>query len=986
MASIIKIKRSGTNTSPATLKQGELAYSWASGAGGGKLYIGAGTADGNGDAPVVTIGGTYFTEMMDHTKGVLTASSAVITDADSKIDNLKVDNLDLNGNTISSTNVDGDIVIDPNGAGVVNVSSARVTGVAAPTAGGDATNKTYVDAADALKVSKAGDTMSGNLAMGNNNITGLANPVGDQDAATKAYVLSVAGASTISVVGDTGTDTVDITDSDLTFSGTDGIVTAVTDNEVTFSLSDGGIAAAKLENSGVTAGTYGSSSAIPVVTVNAQGIVDSVGFASISTSLDIAGDTGTDTVALADDTITFSGGTGLNTAVTDNTVTVNITNTGVSAGSYGSTTEIPVFSVNAQGQIDSAKNVSIATTLDIQGDAGTGGVDLLAEVLDIAGANGVNTSASGTTITVGLTDGGIANAKLANSTITVTDGTTPSDVALGGTLTFADGTGIDVTQSGGTVTVSGTDASTSAKGIASFSSGNFDVSVGAVSVKAGGITDTNLAGTLDLSGKSVTLANGEISNAELANSTIEINGTQISLGGSGSIDTDDINEGSVNQYYTTARADSDARYAITVTDNGGDGSISYEPLTGEISYTGPSAAEARAHFSGGTGVDITNGVVSIGQAVGTADSVTFSGLKVTNNVIIDGNLQVNGASTTVTSQSLEVTDNMIYMNAGESSGSPTASIDIGFAGNYNEDGTYHHAGFFRDATDATWKVFENYAPEPDADVQINTGHATFRLADFQADGLIGNTLTGKYLGFDSDFGTKTSDGITEGSTNLYYTTARVDSDLGDILTAGTGISITEGAGTITIAGTNAAADGATKGIAAFNSTNFAAASGVISAQDITLNGGTGSAAATLGEAFTITGNSAQGISTSATGTTVTVTAANATTSAKGVASFSSTNFSVASGAVSTNDITINGTSGSIAGTLGETLTITGSGPISTTGAGSSLTIAAANTTVSSKGVASFGTFADSAGDPLAIRQFTVTNGDVALSTVDGGSF
>jgi hypothetical protein len=63
--------------------------------------------------------------------------------------------------------------------------------------------------------------------------------------------------------------------------------------------------------------------------------------------------------------------------------------------------------------------------------------------------------------------------------------------------------------------------------------------------------------------------------------------------------TDSVGEGSTNLYYTSARADSDAKNAISVTDNGGDGSLSYTPATGVISYTGPSASEVRAHFSAG---------------------------------------------------------------------------------------------------------------------------------------------------------------------------------------------------------------------------------------------------------------------------------------------------------------------------------------------------------------------------------------------------
>jgi hypothetical protein len=74
----------------------------------------------------VVIGGKYFTDMMDHTKGVLTASSALITDSNSKLDNLKVDNLDLNGNTISSTDANGDVFITPNGTGKTVITNLYI--------------------------------------------------------------------------------------------------------------------------------------------------------------------------------------------------------------------------------------------------------------------------------------------------------------------------------------------------------------------------------------------------------------------------------------------------------------------------------------------------------------------------------------------------------------------------------------------------------------------------------------------------------------------------------------------------------------------------------------------------------------------------------------------------------------------------------------------------------------------------------------------
>ena len=61
----------------------------------------------------------------------------------------------------------------------------------------------------------------------------------------------------------------------------------------------------------------------------------------------------------------------------------------------------------------------------------------------------------------------------------------------------------------------------------------------------------------------------------------------------GTKDTDDLSEGTTNLYHTTARA----RGAVSVTDAGGDGSLAYNSTTGVITYTGPSAAETRAHFS-----------------------------------------------------------------------------------------------------------------------------------------------------------------------------------------------------------------------------------------------------------------------------------------------------------------------------------------------------------------------------------------------------
>jgi hypothetical protein len=128
MASIIRIKRSSVSGNPNTLGAGELAYSnlTDNGSNGGdRLYIGMGTESNGNAANHVVIGGKFFTDRLDHAAGTLTANSALVVDSDSKIDNLLVDNLQLNGNTISSTDTNGNIVLTPNGSGYVTISGTN---------------------------------------------------------------------------------------------------------------------------------------------------------------------------------------------------------------------------------------------------------------------------------------------------------------------------------------------------------------------------------------------------------------------------------------------------------------------------------------------------------------------------------------------------------------------------------------------------------------------------------------------------------------------------------------------------------------------------------------------------------------------------------------------------------------------------------------------------------------------------------------------
>lgn len=118
--SIIRIKRSTTSGSPNVLAVGELAYSALpnnDSNGGDRLYLGGGTETAGNASDRIVIGGKYFTDLLDHTRGILTADSALIADSNKKLDELLIDNLSLNGNIISSTNTDGNISVLPNGSG-----------------------------------------------------------------------------------------------------------------------------------------------------------------------------------------------------------------------------------------------------------------------------------------------------------------------------------------------------------------------------------------------------------------------------------------------------------------------------------------------------------------------------------------------------------------------------------------------------------------------------------------------------------------------------------------------------------------------------------------------------------------------------------------------------------------------------------------------------------------------------------------------------
>jgi len=97
--------------------------------------------------------------------------------------------------------------------------------------------------------------------------------------------------------------------------------------------------------------------------------------------------------------------------------------------------------------------------------------------------------------------------------------------------------------------------------------------------------------------------------------------------------------------------------AISVSDLGGDGSLSYDNQTGVITYQGPIASEVRAHFTAGTGITISGGLISVGGNVVTADSIQTLTNKNINNGYYTG--QIKHQTYTLTGTTLDPGNGMV---------------------------------------------------------------------------------------------------------------------------------------------------------------------------------------------------------------------------------------------------------------------------------------------------------------------------------------
>ena len=562
MATVIQIKRSSATTAPATLKLGELAYTYGTGTQGNlgdRFFIGEGGVDGNGDANNITvIGGQYFTDMLDHVAGTLTANAALTADTNKSIDEIIIGNHNTTGGTVKLNEGTS------NGSSFIGLkapnSLAGTTTFTLPGADGTAGQFLKTDA-------------NGNLSFGTVN-------------------------QYIDLAGDTGTDTYNTAET-LTFAGGAGMSTVVTDNNVAINATaltnanlDGsaGITNANLANPTTTIGsstlTLGAATTdiagltsivVDDITLNGTTVSTTTGNKDIDlaphgtgtvkvpsgyedrggfTDESLANKAYVDQVAQGLDTKpSCKYGTTANLAATysNGTAGVGATLTASSNGALsvdGATPSVAdrilvkdqtaaaqngIYVVTTVGNGSTAFVLTRATPEDqpaeltggafvfvesgtANGDNGyvfthTGAPTFGTTALDVSQFSGAGQitagaalSKSGNQMDVEVDNAsievasdavrvkalGVQNSMIANATITgakmadpvyfTDESSTQGSVAIGGTLEFLAGEGLNTTANGNKLTIAGELASTSNIGVASFSSDNFTVASGDVTV------------------------------------------------------------------------------------------------------------------------------------------------------------------------------------------------------------------------------------------------------------------------------------------------------------------------------------------------------------------------------------------------------------------------------------------------------------------------------------------------------------------------
>lgn len=503
-------------------------------------------------------------------------------------------------------------------------------------------------------------------------------------------------------------------------------------------------------------------------------------------------------------------GTGLTGGGTTGSVTLNLADTlGSSApygntldttngpGVYGSGTAIPSIDVDAQGRIVGIEEYNISTTLSFSDGSTSGSLNLLSESLTIAGGTGVtstaNDAANSVTLSIGQSVGTsdsvtfstvtanlIGDVYASNGTSLVLDsGTDGTDATFTGDVT-GDLTGTADVATSVTATANNTtdetvyitfvDGATGTQGIETDTGLTYNPSTGILTTTsfAGDLTG-NVTGNADtasswLNARTVTFATGDVTGSFTIDGSADISNVNLSVN---SVQADSVALGTD----TTGNymVDVSAGTGVTVTHTPGEGSTATVAI-GQAVGTGDSVTfDTVTGTNGGTFNDIQVGVTTANEIDTTAGDLildSFTGtVQVTDQLVVGGNLTVNGTTTTVNSNIITVDDSLLMLADGNTS---SDSIDIGFYGIYDPAGTDLYAGLFRDATDNKWKLFVDLETAPGTSPNlVDTAGTGYTVATLVAnlEGDVTGDVTGDLTGdvYASDGTSKVLESGTNGT-------------------------------------------------------------------------------------------------------------------------------------------------------------------------------------------------------------------------------
>ena len=509
------------------------------------------------------------------------------------------------------------------------------------------------------------------------------------------------------------------------------------------SFSDGTVSIASWVTESTGIGASDNDTSVPT----SAAVKDYVDAAITAQDLDFQGDSGGAlSIDLDSEVLDIAGGTGISTAGSGNTLTVTLDNTAVTPASYGTSTAIPVLTIDQQGRITAASTASISTSWTLTGDSGSELVNG-GDTVDIAGGTNITTVASNTdTLTVNL-----------DTTLTgMTAGTFSGLVTAGsfndGVATYDAGVitnGVSSTFSGAVTGGSFTDgaatlASGALSGVTTIGASGL-ATVGSLTDGAATLSSGSLTGAVNIT------ASGTVQYGSLSDGSITITGF---------VDEDNMASDSAalipTQQSVKAYVDSVATAADLdfQGDSGGALSIDLDSETLDIAggtniTTVGSGNTLTVNLDGTlagltsvTSTTLTDGAFSVtGGAITGATTGAFS-----SDVTIGGNLTVSGTTTAVNSTNTTIADTLVVLQSGLTGANPN---DIGHIYERGSDG---NNGFF--GWDQSTDRFMAATTTADGS---GTGDLTLTAAGLEVAALVATSVTASGI---VSFGTLTDSGET----------------------------------------------------------------------------------------------------------------------------------------------------------------------------------------------------------------------------------